>query len=108
MAKARSGVLLRLEEAVYNEDMTFLPADIISKIPFVGIAVVFISLVYWVPAFFLFYHLVRFGIGTRPKQIAFVFMIGSVIIFSIFMFVLSQLDLTASLQPFVDSIHLVI
>jgi hypothetical protein len=88
--------------------MTFLPADILSKIPFIGIAVVFISLVYWVPAFFLFYHLTRFGIGTRPKQIAFVFMIGSVVIFSVFMIALSQVDFSSTFQLLSQSINLAI
>jgi hypothetical protein len=88
--------------------MTFLPADILNAIPFVAIAVVFISLVYWVPALFLFYHLVRFGIGTRPKQVAFIFMIGSVILFAVFMFALSRVDFTATVQLVTQSIHLAI
>ena len=32
-------------------------------------------------AFFILYHLIRFGIGTRPKQAALVFFIGSGFLF---------------------------
>lgn len=32
-------------------------------------------------AFFILYHLIRFGIGTRPKQGALIFFIGSVFLF---------------------------
>ncbi len=40
-----------------------------------------ILLVYWVSTFITFYHLIRFGIGTQPKEIAFIFLLGSVALF---------------------------
>jgi hypothetical protein len=32
-------------------------------------------------AFFILYHLIRFGIGTRPKQAALIFFMGCVFLF---------------------------
>jgi len=33
---------------------------------------------YWTGIFLLAYHLIRFGIGTNPRRIAFAMIIGSV------------------------------
>ena len=33
---------------------------------------------YWVGIFLLSYHLIRFGIGTYPRRIAFIMILGSV------------------------------
>ena len=35
---------------------------------------------YWTGIFLLSYHLIRFGIGTHPRRIAFAMIIGSVIL----------------------------
>lgn len=32
---------------------------------------------YWVLAYFLLYHLTRFGIGQEPKLLSFIFLLGS-------------------------------
>jgi hypothetical protein len=37
---------------------------------------------FWLVAFFIFYHLTRFGIGLLPKRIAALFIVGAVIFFS--------------------------
>lgn len=37
-------------------------------------------LIYWIGAFVIIYHLIRFGVGSAPKAMAFVFFIGSVIL----------------------------
>jgi hypothetical protein len=37
--------------------------------------------VYWIQAFFIVYHLTRFGIGSRPKIMALAFFIGSILLF---------------------------
>lgn len=44
------------------------------------ITVVFgvIMFAYWMGAFFILYHLIRFGIGTLPKRIAAIFLGGSI------------------------------
>jgi len=38
-------------------------------------------LVYWISSFIIFYHLVRFGVGTQPKIISAVFVLGSLVLF---------------------------
>lgn len=37
-------------------------------------------LVYWVGAFIVLYHLIRFGVGNQPKVTAFVFFAGSAVL----------------------------
>ena len=44
---------------------------------------------YWVGIFLLSYHLIRFGIGTYPRRMAFIMILGSV-----FLTILSVLLLT--------------
>lgn len=44
---------------------------------------VLVCLAYWLFTFITFYHLVRFGIGTQPKKIAMLFLVGAGILFSI-------------------------
>ena len=34
--------------------------------------------IYWIGAFLILYHLIRFGIGSQPKAVAFVFFAGSI------------------------------
>ncbi len=45
------------------------------------IALVFV--VYWVIVFVILYHLTRFGVGVQPKRFAAIFLVGSVILFSL-------------------------
>ncbi len=33
---------------------------------------------YWGMTFFVLYHLIRFGIGTKPKRLSFIFLLGSI------------------------------
>jgi len=40
----------------------------------------FIMLVYWIAAFVILYHLIRFGIGSHPKKVAVAFLGGSLIL----------------------------
>ena len=35
---------------------------------------------YWISAFFVLYHLIRFGIGTMPKRLSFLFLLGSIVL----------------------------
>lgn len=42
------------------------------------------SLVFAIYSFFVLYHLIRFGIGTKPKQVALIYFVGSGILFLIF------------------------
>lgn len=84
--------------------MNIVPANILNSIPFLGIAIVFLALLYWVPAFFIVYHLTRFGVGPRPKFIALVFLVGSVLLFSMFIITVSRLDLAVLVQQAGDYI----
>jgi uncharacterized membrane protein YqhA len=37
-----------------------------------------ITFLYWLGAFVALYHLIRFGVGTLPKKLAFIFFLGSI------------------------------
>ena len=43
-----------------------------------------ISIFFWLHTFFVLYHLMRFGIGTRPKQASLIYLIGSITLFFFF------------------------
>ncbi len=44
------------------------------------IALIVAVVIYWIGAFIILYHLIRFGIGNRPKVVAFVFFAGSIVL----------------------------
>ena len=62
---------------------------------FVNAAVAIIFLVYWGAVFVVFYHLTRFGVGTLPKKLSAIFLLGSVFLFSISIILHFNLDLNA-------------
>lgn len=66
--------------------------------PILRLAAIVILVLYWLNVFFIIYHLVRFGIGTKPKIIALVFFIGSMFLFADLVVSISQADLTAVLN----------
>lgn len=47
---------------------------------------------FWVFVFIIFYHLVRFGIGTQPKLGSLVFVFGSFTLFFLSVFFFSNID----------------
>ncbi len=58
----------------------------IQNLFYLFLIIVFIA--YWVLVFTIFYHLTRFGIGTFPKKIATIFLLGSVLFFCVsFLFI---------------------
>ena len=61
--------------------MNILPTPNIDLILF-GLAAIII-LGFWIFVFIIFYHLVRFGIGTQPKIISALFVLGSFSLFFI-------------------------
>jgi hypothetical protein len=65
-------------------------ASIIDIIPFKTILAGLLFLIYWVQAFFIIYHLIRFGIGPKPKIIALVFFVGSIFLTMVVFVVLGQ------------------
>lgn len=44
------------------------------------IAFILLSLLFWLHSFFVLYHFIRFGVGTKPKQAALVFFTGSLLL----------------------------
>jgi len=61
----------------------------------ISIAVVlFLSVLYWTFNFIILYHLTRFGVGVQPKKMAAVFLLGSVVLFSVSILLFTSLDLS--------------
>jgi hypothetical protein len=56
-------------------------------------------LLYWGLVFVILYHLTRFGIGTQPKRFAAVFLLGSVLIFGVFITSFANIDVTSIKLP---------
>jgi hypothetical protein len=50
------------------------------------------SFLFAIHSFFILYHLIRFGVGTRPKQAAFIFFGGSLFLFILFSIASYALD----------------
>lgn len=48
---------------------------------------------FWILAFFIFYHLTRFGVGILPKRLSALFLVGAVILFSTSVLFYSTLNL---------------
>ncbi|MBX4189596.1 hypothetical protein KW785_03330 [Candidatus Parcubacteria bacterium] len=57
----------------------------------------FLALTYWAFAYVLLYHLTRFGVGTLPKRIAAIFLLGSFILISVLMIALANINLPSIL-----------
>lgn len=47
------------------------------------VLVIFVGamLLYWLHSFFILYHLIRFGIGTKPKKASLVVLTGTLLFF---------------------------
>lgn len=57
------------------------PQALVSLIPLLSLLIFIFGLgFYWLSAFFVLYHLIRFGIGTKPKRLSFLFLFGSLIL----------------------------
>lgn len=67
---------------------------IFDKINFAAILFSFVFLIYWIYVFVIIYHLVRFGIGPKPKLFALIFLAGAVILFTTSIFSFGQIDFT--------------
>jgi len=70
-----------------------------SKLVFV-VVVSFLLFAYWIFNFVILYHLVRFGVGTQPKKISVVFLLGSVILFSASVLLFANLDIISLKNQF--------
>ena len=59
---------------------------------------IFLFLVFWLFAFFILYHLTRFGVGVFPKRLAALFLTGAVVLSSIVFLTYSSVDLNKLLS----------
>jgi len=47
--------------------------------------------IFWLLSFFVLYHLIRFGVGTKPKQLALIYLLGSVFLNALVTYFLTRL-----------------
>lgn len=59
----------------------------------VTLALLFFAGLFWLLAFFILYHLTRFGVGTFPKRLAALFLGGAVILSCVVFLSYASLDL---------------
>jgi hypothetical protein len=50
---------------------------------------------YWIGAFFILYHLTRFGVGSSPKKMAVIFLAGSLFLSMIAVLLFGQINFAA-------------
>jgi len=55
-------------------------ASLTNLISIVAGVIIFL---YWIHVFVILYHLIRFGVGTRPKQVSVLFLAGSIGLFTL-------------------------
>lgn len=65
--------------------------NVITWLPLVFL--IFLLIIYWIGGFIILYHLIRFGVGTRPKIASFVFFIGSILLIVIAIALYARIDL---------------
>jgi hypothetical protein len=63
-----------------------------------NILVILFFFIFWGVVFIVLYHLSRFGIGVKPKQLAAVFFLGSMVLFSISAIIYINIDIGSILQ----------
>lgn len=47
---------------------------------YAGIILALFLVGYWTGVYMLLYHLIRFGIGTHPRRLAFILLLGSIVL----------------------------
>jgi len=57
-----------------------------------NIIFILIALVYFWFVFIIIYHLIRFGIGVKPKMLALFFFLGSLLLFGLAIWAWSQVN----------------
>lgn len=66
-----------------------------STLPIQFILIILFSLFFWSFCFIIFYHLIRFGVGTQPKKLAAIFLIGSVVLYCITIILFISIDMNS-------------
>lgn len=74
--------------------------NIFDGLPFISLFFGLILVFYWGFSFFIIYHLIRFGIGPRPKLVALIFFLGSIALFMIAYHYFSKMDLALVFENF--------
>ncbi len=72
----------------------------VFSLPLWPIAAGLILLIYMINVFCVVYHLIRFGVGTNPKLVSLIFLVGASLLLMVSMTLLSQIDLNAIWQNF--------
>jgi len=54
--------------------------SIVNNLRFESLLFILALFGFWVFAFLVIYHLLRFGVGVWPKRAAFIFLLGSIIL----------------------------
>ncbi|KKS88311.1 MAG: hypothetical protein A3G02_02845 [Candidatus Yanofskybacteria bacterium RIFCSPLOWO2_12_FULL_44_13b] len=84
-----------------------MDANFIQNFPFGLVLLALLVLVYWIQAFFIIYHLIRFGIGPKPKIFSLIFFVGSALLFMLVagLYVNADLSLGSISKIFPDLIN---
>ncbi|OGM29065.1 hypothetical protein A2962_04230 [Candidatus Woesebacteria bacterium RIFCSPLOWO2_01_FULL_39_61] len=76
--------------------------DFLGFIPLVSFLLFILGLgFYWLLAFFIIYHLIRFGIGTKPKKLSFIFLVGSIFLTLVVTVLFLNLNLYSLNKPLI-------
>ncbi len=75
-----------------------------DNFPFLEILLSLGLAVYWTNAFFVIYHLTRFGVGPKPKILALVFFAGSFALFGVVAVLYSRTDLAGAFSMLFERI----
>jgi len=65
-----------------------------QSLPVIPILFGLAFVLYWIYTLIIMYHLVRFGIGSKPKILALIFFMGSLVLFTNMILAFSQVNLT--------------
>ncbi len=58
-----------------------------------NLVVIVVMVGFWLVAFVILYHLSRFGVGTLPKKLAALFLVGSLTLFTVSVIAYYNLDM---------------
>ncbi len=64
----------------------------LETLPFVELLTSVFLLGYWVGIFILLYHLIRFGIGSHPRFLALILLLGSLLLTGFVVMLLIQIQ----------------
>ena len=71
----------------------FSDLSFFSLIAIIGLVIFLVVYLVWF--FFIIYHLIRFGVGPQPKRLAFIFLLGSLVLIVAAFLAYSQVDFSS-------------